>query len=172
MRKKPTRMARTRRWRFEEEMPRRHPEKLAFERGRTMNRLCTLLLLLVFVAGCDKTMPTEPSLSPTPAPTATPIPVSQIAGNWSGTLDGDCLFDPFRTPVSAALEQNGTLVTGRFSGGSTGRCSVTGDFTGGLSGNSLVGAIGTISVRGSATESQIVLHLSSPLFFGTLILHR
>lgn len=148
-------------------------------------RLFGLLLAVSVLIGCDKSMPTEPSRTtsptppPTPAPSPTPVPVPEISGGWRGTLDGLCLFDPYKPSVTAELAQHGAVVTGRFSGGG-GRCSLTGDFSGSLLGATLSGSIGTTTLSGSASGSELVLHVSSsstvlgafPTLSGTLTLRR
>ena len=140
-----------------------------------MRRLAAIPLALVPVA-CDKAMTTEPPMpSPTaaatrtPVPTPTPAPMPQIDRVlWRGTGDGLCHLDPWRPDVSASFVQHERSITGHFSDGAIGQCSVTGDFSGALTGNRLSGTIrvlpgsGSVRVDGSVDGMQMVLHVSNP----------
>lgn len=119
-----------------------------------MKRLAGLLLLMLVLASCDRSMPTEPRATvPTPEPTPSAGPLS---GDWTGTMRG-C------GSVSASVTQYGSSVVIKF----TTPCPVSGfSFQGSLNGDALSGRVSvdrplcpasSAPSSGSATPSHIRL---------------
>ena len=107
-------------------------------------------LLVLALSACDKSMPTEPrSTEPTPTPQ-----VSQLAGEWTGTVAG-C------GSISASVTQHGSSVAITF----TSSCPQSGlSFRGTLSGDTLTGTVARnlplcAAVSGSASGNATVSHI-------------
>src|SRR5262245_11771241 len=128
-------------------------------RRRRQSRL--LVFLLAFAPACRETNTvTGPPLAATPAPTRTPTPTPapsvDVSGSWRGTFTGFSAGHCYtRAPVQATaqLRQNGSAVEGFVSSG----CFSKAQYAGTIQGHSLVlsAGPGSISIRGTATESHI-----------------
>jgi hypothetical protein len=122
-----------------------------------MSRRANALLFLLFVlVGCDNESPTAPTAIPPSA--ATPTPVPNLAGAWTGTVTFSHTDDDVVCPgraVTASVRQVGDAV--RLTGEAG--CLQTLDFDGNLAGTKLAGHLSSsarvrdCAFAGSATGS-------------------
>ncbi len=93
---------------------------LAATRWRRLSPAVLLLLAL----GCGGSVPTIDAVTPGTTPVAPPTPVANIAGTWTGTVEGDN-FPPH--PVTLVVVQNDSCVDGEWK-------DATSDWKGAISG--------------------------------------
>ena len=108
---------------------------------------------LLLLAGCDKSLPTEPPPQPTPTPAGL-----SLSGTWTGAIASANAANP--VAVTAHVTQTGPQIQIQFQ---VAGASGTSNFSGSLSGNDLDGQFcrgnlcGCSHAAGRATTSQIHL---------------
>jgi hypothetical protein len=134
--------------------------------ARSSSKLIAIVVGCLLLASCDDG-PTSPSVRTVPtaavAPTATPVPLPNVAGSWHGTgqVSGPlCSSSDF--PATATLSQDGPRVTGSLSTPPSLRTFVgelrpaRGMQAAELTGTLTSGAT-TVTVTGTATSTHMTL---------------
>lgn len=133
-------------------------------------KLLVLALTCSIFIACNDDGPTAPTTAPVARPTATPIPIPNVAGQWTGRLVPCQSQAVCGGPVSVAATfvQEDVHVNGTIGGGT---------FRGELSANRLSGSLvsrsNTYTASGTASATHISLSWNTGIFGrGSLTLDR